>query len=91
MQKANRFFFDSTQLFVTIGIFAAGLINYGADYIDTWGWRLSLGLAAVPAVIVIIGGIILPESPNSLLERGHFEKGRKVREIKSINPRPLGS
>jgi Sugar (and other) transporter len=34
------------QLFVTIGILCAGLINYGADFIKGgWGWRLSLGLA----------------------------------------------
>ena len=33
------------QLFVTIGILVAGLINYGADFIHTWGWRLPLALA----------------------------------------------
>lgn len=38
------------QLFVTIGILAAGLINYGADYIPNWGWRLSLGLAGKPYI-----------------------------------------
>jgi hypothetical protein len=31
------------QLAVTIGILIAQLINYGAQYIDPWGWRLSLG------------------------------------------------
>ena len=33
------------------------------------GWRLSLGLAAVPAFVLLAGGILLPESPNSLIER----------------------
>ena len=33
------------------------------------GWRLSLGLAAVPAFVLLAGGIMLPESPNSLIER----------------------
>ena len=33
------------QLSVTVGILAAGLINYGCDFIHPWGWRLSLGLA----------------------------------------------
>lgn len=35
----------------------------------THGWRLSLGLAAVPALVLLAGGILLPESPNSLIER----------------------
>lgn len=56
------------QLCTTIGILAAQLINYA---VQDWanGWRLSLGLAAVPAVVLFLGGIFLPESPNSLIER----------------------
>jgi hypothetical protein len=42
------------------------------------GWRLSLGLAAVPALILTLGGICLPESPNSLIERGRRQQGRAV-------------
>jgi sugar porter (SP) family MFS transporter len=67
------------QLNVTIGILAAGLINYGGGFFDK-GWRMSLGLAGVPGLIVFIGGIILPESPNSLIERGHLDKARVVLE-----------
>ena len=37
------------QWFVTFGILCAGLINYGCDFIDGWGWRLALGLAGVHA------------------------------------------
>ncbi|KAL4857034.1 H(+)/hexose cotransporter 2 [Chlorella vulgaris] len=67
------------QLAVTIGILVAQLINYG---VQDWahGWRLSLGLAAVPAFVLLLGGIMLPESPNSLIERGHLDKGRAVLE-----------
>lgn len=42
------------------------------------GWRLSLGLAGVPAVILFIASLILPETPNSLIERGRVEEGRRV-------------
>ena len=35
------------QWFVTFGILCAGLINYGCDFIDSWGWRLALGLAGM--------------------------------------------
>ena len=41
---------------------------YGTNKWDE-GWRLSLGLAGVPAVVLLLGGILLPESPNSLIER----------------------
>ena len=34
--------------------------------------------AAVPAAILFVGSIILPETPNSLIERGHRAKGRAV-------------
>lgn len=42
------------------------------------GWRLSLGLAGVPAAILLFGSIVLPETPNSLIERGQRTKGRAV-------------
>jgi MFS family permease len=55
---------------ITIGILIAQLIAYGAHYIKPWGWHLALGLAAVPALILVIGAACLPETPNSLAERG---------------------
>ncbi|QHO59142.1 Sugar transport protein [Arachis hypogaea] len=41
------------------------------------GWRYSLGLAGVPAIMIIIGAMFLPDSPNSLIERGQAEKAKK--------------
>ncbi|KAJ1385900.1 Sugar/inositol transporter [Sesbania bispinosa] len=60
--------------------FTANMINYGTQKIKPWGWRLSLGLAAIPALLMTVGGIFLPETPNSLVERGANEKGRKLLE-----------
>lgn len=60
------------------GILIAQLINIGTYNIRPWGWRLSLGLAAVPGTILLLGGLFLPDSPNSLIERGQFEKGKQV-------------
>jgi len=78
------------QLAITIGILAANLINYGTNHIKAgWGWRLSLALAAVPAVMMIIGTIFLPDTPNSILERGDSEKAkqmlRKIRGTDNID------
>ena len=60
------------------GILFAQLINIGTYNIRPWGWRLSLGLAAVPGTILLLGGLLLPDSPNSLIERGQFEASRRV-------------
>jgi len=65
------------QLSTTIGILVAQLINYGVRDWDE-GWRLSLGLAAVPAFILLVGSIILPESPNSLYERKKESRAKEV-------------
>jgi sugar porter (SP) family MFS transporter len=74
------------QLAVTIGILVAQLINYGTQYIDPWGWRLSLGLAGVPALLITLGGLILPETPNSLVERGHVDRARVVlRKVRGVD------
>ncbi|KAG8636727.1 hypothetical protein MANES_15G030700v8 [Manihot esculenta] len=68
------------QLTTCLGILIANLINYGTEKIHPWGWRLSLGLATVPATLMFVGGVFLPETPNSLVEQGRLEEGRKVLE-----------
>lgn len=66
------------QLATTLGIFSANMINYATEKIHPWGWRLSLGLAALPALLMTAGGLLLPETPNSLVERGDPSRGRAV-------------
>ncbi|GAU12634.1 hypothetical protein TSUD_121250 [Trifolium subterraneum] len=51
-----------------------------AKKIHPWGWRLSLGLATVPTTVMFIGGLLCPETPNSLVEQGKMDEGRKVLE-----------
>ncbi|KAL6839554.1 hypothetical protein ACP4OV_030824 [Aristida adscensionis] len=67
------------QLMITVGIFTANLVNYGAAKITGgWGWRLSLGLAAVPAGMITVGSLFLLDTPNSLISRGRHEQARRV-------------
>jgi len=66
------------QLSTTLGIVMANLINYGTSKMFKGGWRISLGLTIVPAIILIGGGLFCPKSPNSLVERNLKEQGRKV-------------
>jgi MFS family permease len=68
------------QLTTCLGILIANFINYGTDKIHPWGWRLSLGLATVPATVMFVGGLFLPETPNSLVEQGKLDEARRILE-----------
>ncbi|KAK1307022.1 Sugar transport protein 8 [Acorus calamus] len=63
------------QLDVTIGIFIANVVNYFTSNLHPWGWRLSLGLAGVPALILCLGSLIIAETPTSLIEREKLDEG----------------
>lgn len=75
------------QMAITIGILVAGLVNYGTAQIEGgWGWRISLGLAGVPAAMMTIGSFFLPDTPNSIIERGHVEEAKKMlQKIRGTN------
>ncbi|KAL8145848.1 hypothetical protein AgCh_003847 [Apium graveolens] len=79
------------QLMVTIGILCANLVNYGTSKIEGgWGWRVSLGLAGIPALLLTLGSLLVFDTPNSLMERGKLEEGRivlkKIRGIENVEP-----
>ncbi|KAG5558323.1 hypothetical protein RHGRI_008299 [Rhododendron griersonianum] len=58
------------QFSLGIGALSANLINYGTQKIKGgWGWRISLAMAAVPASILTLGALFLPETPNSLIQQ----------------------
>lgn len=65
------------QFFLGVGVVAAGCINY-ATAKHTWGWRLSLGLAVVPAALMTIGAFLISDTPSSLVQRGKIEQAKKA-------------
>ncbi|CAG7882113.1 hypothetical protein HID58_011010 [Brassica napus] len=77
------------QLMVTIGILIANLVNYFTATVHPNGWRFALGGAAIPAVILLLGSLIICETPTSLIERNKNEEGRetlrKIRGVEDIN------
>ncbi|QHO38752.1 Hexose carrier protein [Arachis hypogaea] len=65
-------FNNGFQLCVGIGVLSANLINYGTEKIKGgWGWRISLAMAAVPASMLTIGAIFMPETPNSIMQHSN--------------------
>lgn len=68
-------FGTSFQFFIGIGVVVANCLNYGTAKIS-WGWRLSLGLAIVPSVIMTVGALLISDTPSSLVERGKVAQAR---------------
>lgn len=59
------------------------LLSYVVDYLlkdmpEMIAWRLMLGLAAVPAIILFFGVLHLPESPRFLVRGGKLAEARQV-------------
>ncbi|KAK4431676.1 Hexose carrier protein HEX6 [Sesamum alatum] len=75
------------QLCVANGGLLSSLVNYGTQKIKGgWGWRLSLALTAAPASILAISAPFLPETPNSLMQRGNQERSKKMlQKIRGTN------
>lgn len=47
-------------------------------------WRYMLSVAAIPAIILLIGMFFVPESPRWLISKGKFSEGKKVlQEVRS--------
>ncbi|KAL2323948.1 hypothetical protein Fmac_023006 [Flemingia macrophylla] len=73
------------QMMITIGILVANLINYGTSKLEK-GWRISLGVGAVPAIMLCVGSLFLGDTPNSLMERGQREAAKKMlQKIRGID------
>ncbi|KAF9625272.1 hypothetical protein IFM89_020858 [Coptis chinensis] len=70
-------FTSGFQFFLGVGVVVASIVNYYAARVGSWGWRLSLGLAAAPAALMTIGALLVSDTPSSLVERGKLEQARK--------------
>lgn len=67
------------QLMIVSGM----LLSYVVDYLlqdlpHMLAWRLMLGLAAVPAIILFLGVIKLPESPRFLVKTNKIAEAKQV-------------
>jgi SP family sugar:H+ symporter-like MFS transporter len=66
------------QLMIVSGILVAFLVN--AVLASSGNWRLMLGLAVVPSVVLFAGMIFMPETPRFLVRAGEEDEARDVLE-----------
>ncbi|QSX00540.1 sugar porter family MFS transporter [Haloterrigena alkaliphila] len=64
------------QLTITSGILIAYLVNYALSSGGRWRWMLGLGM--VPAAVLFLGMVFMPESPRWLYEQGREADAREV-------------
>ncbi|KAK8957992.1 Hexose carrier protein HEX6 [Platanthera zijinensis] len=63
--------FSFHSISYTGAMLLASLVNYGSQKIPAgWGWRISLGTAAIPATFLAAGSVFIPDTPVSIIQRG---------------------
>jgi sugar porter (SP) family MFS transporter len=64
------------QLMITVGILVAYLVN--AALASSGEWRIMLGAAVVPSLVLLVGMMFMPETPRFLVRSGEDEGAREV-------------
>lgn len=75
------------QLSNVIGINLAVIVGYFFSF-DGWGWRWMFGSQAIPVALLIVGLLLVPESPRWLAARGKLAAALDV--LTKINGRKRG-
>ena len=70
------------QIMIGVGILSAYLISYA--FASSGAWRIMVGLAVIPSVLLVVGMYFQPESPRWLIMHGrHAEAMAVLRRIRS--------
>ncbi|HET6308551.1 MAG TPA: sugar porter family MFS transporter [Rhodopila sp.] len=64
------------QLMISLGIFVAYLVDYGLA--GTGAWRVMIGLAMIPSVLLLVGMWSQPDSPRWLARHGRSAEAHAV-------------
>ncbi|GKV19746.1 hypothetical protein SLEP1_g29970 [Rubroshorea leprosula] len=77
---STRGFLNSfPEVFINIGVLFGYVSNYAFSKLSTHlGWRMMLGVGAIPSVALAIGVLAMPESPRWLVMQGRLGEARRV-------------
>ncbi|OMO63449.1 Sugar/inositol transporter [Corchorus olitorius] len=77
--SSRGFLTSFTEVSINFGILLGYVSNYAFSKLPTnLGWRLMLGVGAVPAVVLAITILAMPESPRWLVMQGRLGEAKRV-------------
>lgn len=66
------------QMLINFGVLVSSLIAAAFSYVHPYGWRIMLGLSALPGIVQFVGFLFMPESPRWLVSKGQVDSARDV-------------
>nr|GMD09444.1 sugar transport protein 8-like [Ipomoea batatas] len=77
------------QFLITIGSLLANIVNLlSSKYVRSNGWRVSFGIAVIPAIFLGLGSLMVVDTPTSLIQRRKNKEGlkalKKIRGVENI-------
>ncbi|KAK7404397.1 hypothetical protein VNO78_05266 [Psophocarpus tetragonolobus] len=77
--SSRGFLTSLPEIFLNGGILIGYISNYGFSKLPLrLGWRLMLGVGAVPAIFLALGVLAMPESPRWLVAKGRIAEAKTV-------------
>jgi MFS transporter, SP family, galactose:H+ symporter len=74
--QSRGFIVALNQLAITLGILVSYVVDYAFEPGGLWRWMLGVGV--IPALILLVGMLFMPESPRWLALAGRREKALQV-------------
>ncbi|XP_022744933.1 polyol transporter 5-like [Durio zibethinus] len=77
--SSRGFLTSFPEVSINLGILLGYVSNYAFSKLPTnIGWRLMLGVGAIPSVFLAVGVLAMPESPRWLVMQGRLGEARRV-------------
>lgn len=64
------------QYMIIVGVALAAAVGYGLAFVGSWRWMVLIGV--FPAVVLMAGMLVVPDTPRSLVRRGNAQQARAV-------------
>ncbi|XAR72830.1 hypothetical protein NMG60_11019603 [Bertholletia excelsa] len=67
------------EVFINTGVLLGYVSNYALSNLRlSLGWRVMLGIGAIPSVLLALGILVMPESPRWLVMQGRLGEAKRV-------------
>jgi MFS family permease len=89
-RKVRGAMISGYQFMITIGLLVASCVTYATEgRNDSGSYRIPIAIQFVPALVLFVGLLLLPESPRYWVKKGNLEKARHC--LAKVRDQPLDS